>query len=111
MKGKWWGRKRVTGAGTVELPDDGVEGALQVRHGDALVDDQPLDLVEHGGVGGVHLVLAVHPAGGDHADGDAVGLHGPDLHGGGLGAEQDGGVLRQVEGVGSTPGRGGRRGC
>ena len=103
-EGEVVGAEAGDGAGTVELADDGVEGALQVRHGDALVDDQALDLVEHGGVGGVHLVLAVDPAGGDHADGDAVGLHGPDLHGGGLGAEEDGGVLRQVEGVAPLPG-------
>ena len=46
-----------------------VQRALQVGHGDALVDDHALNLVEHGGVGGVHLVLAVDAAGGDDADG------------------------------------------
>ena len=59
----------------------------------SLVDDHALHLVEHGGVGGVHLVLAVHPAGGDHADGDAVLLHSPDLHGRGLGPQEDLGTV------------------
>ena len=74
----------------VQLLHDGVERTLEVRHRHALVDDHALDLMEHGGVGSVHLVLAVHPAGGDHADGYAVLLHGPDLHGRSLGPQEIG---------------------
>ena len=64
------------GALAVELLHHGVEGALQVGHGDVLVDDHTLHLMEHGGVGGVHLVLAVDPAGGDDADGQGKDHHG-----------------------------------
>ena len=89
---------------TVDLPNHSVEGALEICHGDALVHHQTFDLVEHGGVGGIHLVLAVDAAGGDHADGHAVFLHGTDLHGRGLGAQQGAGLVIQVEGVGPFPG-------
>ena len=60
--------------------------------------------MEHGGVGGVHLIFPVHPAGGDDADGQLHGLHGPDLHGAGLGAEHHPAVLVKVEGVAPVPG-------
>ena len=55
-------------------------------------------------MGGIHLVLAVDPTGRDHADGDAVGLHGADLHGRGLGAQQNGAVFGEIEGVGPLTG-------
>ena len=55
------------GIGTVDGLDDGVQCALQVRHGHALVHHQTLDLMEHGGVGRVGLVLAEHAAGSQHA--------------------------------------------
>ena len=45
-----------------------VEGALEVRHRQVPVDRQPLDLMEHRGVGGVQLVGPVHPAGADDVD-------------------------------------------
>ena len=66
--------------------------------------------MEHGGVGGIHLVLAVHTAGGDHADGDAVLLHSPDLHGRGLGPQEDLGILGEVKGVRPVAGGVGLRG-
>ena len=93
------GAEAGLGALAVELLHHGVEGALQIGHGDALVDDHALHLVEHGGVGGVHLVLAVDPAGGDDADGQRHGVHGPHLHGGGLAAEHHPAVLVKIEGV------------
>ena len=55
-------------------------------------------------MGGVHLVLTVDAAGGDDADGQGHGVHGPDLHGGGLGAEHHPAVLIKVEGVGPVTG-------
>ena len=45
-----------------------VERALEVGHGQALVDGEALDLVEDRGVGGVQLVGAEHPAGADDVD-------------------------------------------
>ena len=92
------------GALSEQLLGQQVQGALQVGHGDVLVDDHPLHLVEHGGVGGVHLVLAVDPTGGDDADGQGHGVHGPHLHGGGLGAEHHPAVLIEVEGIAPVPG-------
>ena len=53
---------------------------------------------------GVGLVLPVHAAGGDDTDGGLLALHDPDLHGGGLGAQEQRGVLSQVEGVRPLPG-------
>ena len=110
VKGKWWGRKRVTGALAVQLLHDGVQGALQVGHGHALVDDHALDLVEHGGVGGVHLVLAVHPAGGDDADGQLACVSmARTCMGAGLGAQQHPAVLGRSRRCPTSPGRGGPR--
>jgi hypothetical protein len=98
VKGKWWGRKRVT-VFAVYLLHHQVQGGLQVAHGDALVDDHALDLMEHGGVGGVHLVLAVDAAGREHADGQGAGLHGAYLHGEVWVRRQDAAVLGEIEGV------------
>ena len=83
----------------VDLLHHQVQRRLEVGHGDALVDDHALDLVEHGRVRGVHLVLAVDAAGGDHADGQVLRLHGVDLHGRGLGAKENAAVVGEVEGV------------
>ena len=60
--------------------------------------------MEHGTVGGVYLVLPVNAAGGNDADGRLAVFHHADLHGRGLGAEQDGIVLGGVEGVLTIPG-------
>ncbi len=46
----------------------------------------------------------------DHADGHAVRLHGADLHGRGLGAQQDGAVLGESRTCPSSHGRGGPSG-
>ena len=86
----------------VDLLHNGDQSALQVTHGDVLVHHQTLDLVEHGGVGGVGLVLAEHTAGSQHAQGGLVLLHVADLHGAGLGAQQNGIVVGEVEGVGAV---------
>ena len=53
----------------VQALDDRFQAALEVAHGDALINDQALDLMEDGGVGGIHGIAAVHTAGGDDADG------------------------------------------
>src|SRR5829696_4632049 len=66
---------------------EGQQGALHVGHGDAAVDGQDLDLVEHWHVGGVGGVGPVAAAGDDDVDRRRAGLHGSDLHGRGLGAQ------------------------
>ena len=60
--------------------------------------------MEHGGVGRVGLVLAEHAAGSQHAQRGLVLLHIADLHGAGLGAEQDAVVIGEVEGIGAVAG-------
>ena len=60
--------------------------------------------MEHGAVGGVHLILAVDTARRDDADGQRPGLHGVDLHGRGLGAQEDLAVRGEIEGVRPLPG-------
>ena len=92
-EGEVVGAEPGLGVLAVEALDDFVQGALQIGHGNALVHHHALDLVEHGGVSGVCLVLPVDPAGGDDADGRLAALHGADLHGRGLGAEEDGVIL------------------
>ena len=66
-----------------------VERALEVGHGDALVDHEALDLVEHRRVRGVVLVGAEHPARADDVDGWLAGQHRARLDGRGLGAQHD----------------------
>src|SRR5215475_5643997 len=53
----------------------------------ALVDDEPLDLVEHGGMGLI-AVAAVGAAGDDDSDGRLLRQHRPDLHRRGMRAQQ-----------------------
>lgn len=62
---------------------------FQVGHRDVLPDRQPLDLVEHGRVGLVH-VHAVDAAGADDAQGRAHRFHRADLDGRGMGAQDMG---------------------
>ncbi|MPM69338.1 hypothetical protein SDC9_116283 [bioreactor metagenome] len=93
------GAETGLGAAAVERFHHGVEGALQVGHGDSFVHHEPFHLMEHGGVGGVHLVLAVDPAGGDDADGKGLGFHHVDLDRGGLGAQKNLGVIGEIEGI------------
>jgi hypothetical protein len=70
-----------------EALQEGLQRPLQVTHVDGAVDHQPLDLVEDRGVGLV-AVFPIDPAGRDQADGGRLGLHGPHLHGRGVGAQQ-----------------------
>ena len=66
-------------------------------HGDALVDDEPLDLVEHGEVGRVGRLAAEDPPGDDDPDGRFPLLHDPDLDGRGVRPEEQ--VVLDVERV------------
>ena len=56
-------------------------------------------------MGGIRLVLPEHPAGSQDADGRLGVLHDPDLHGAGLGPQQNGVVIGKVEGIAAVPGR------
>ena len=80
--------------GAEELAREVSHGALQVGQGDALVDDEALDLVEHGRVRGVR-VAAVHLAGAQHVDGRPLRLHDAHLHRRGVGAQQHAAVRVQ----------------
>ena len=68
--------------------DEVVERTLKIAKGNALVDDQTLDLVELRQVAGVGRVGTVDGARADHVDGRLLRLHGVDLHARGLGAQQ-----------------------
>ena len=87
----------------------------QVGEGDAPVDHQALDLVEHGEVAGVGGVAPVAAPGHDGVDRQRAVEHGllhqVDLHRRGVGAQQRRLGLAQVEveGVPHAPGRMGRR--
>ena len=74
--------------GSEHLLAEIVERALQVTKGDALIDDQALDLVKLRQMRGVGNVAAVHLARGDHVDGRFLLLHGMHLHAGGLRAQK-----------------------
>ena len=73
-----------------------VERALKVAKGDALVDDQALDLVELRQVAGVGRVGTVDGARADHVDGRLLRLHGVNLHARGLGAQEHIGLAMGV---------------
>ena len=81
-----------------------LQGALQVAHGNPLVHHQAFNLVEHGRMGGVRLVLPVYPAGRHDADGRLHPLHDPHLHGAGLGPQQQLVPAVKVEGIAPVPG-------
>ena len=57
-----------------------LDGAEEVGEGDAAVDGERLDLVEHRRVPGVERLVAVGAAGRDHEDRRLHRLHGADLH-------------------------------
>ena len=76
--------------------DKVVERALQIAEGDALVDDQALDLVELRQVAGIGRVGTVDGARADHVDGRLLRLHGVNLHARGLGAQQHVGLAMGV---------------
>ena len=73
-----------------------VERALKIAKGDALVDDQALDLVELRQVAGVGRVGTVDGARADHVDGRLLRLHGVDLYARGLGAQEHVGLAMGV---------------
>ena len=60
--------------------DENLQGAFEIRHGNAFVYNQALNLMEEGGVGGIHGIGTIDPAGSDDPDGRPLFLHDPDLH-------------------------------
>ena len=68
VNGKKCGRKRVVRSGPNIALHEVVERALEVAEGDALVDDESLDLRELGQVARVGDVAAVDLAGREHVD-------------------------------------------
>lgn len=68
-KGEEGGTEFNLGVGAVYFPCKLLESALKVAHCNALVYHKALDLMENGGMGGVHIVGAVNSAGADHTDG------------------------------------------
>ena len=97
--------------GAKERAEGVLQGALEVLHPDAVAHQHAFDLMEHGAVGGIDLILAVHPARGQEADPAALGeggrhpQEGPDLHGAGVRSQQELRVGSEVEGVGAGLGR------
>ena len=71
--------------------------ALEVRHGDALVDREALDLMKDGRVRGVELVGAEDTPGRDDVDGQVALEHGAELNGGRLRPHDDATVLAAHE--------------
>ncbi len=65
-----------------------IQGALQMRQRDALVNHQALDLMEHRYVGGVELVGAIDLARAHDVDGQLTFQHGAGLHRRGLRPQQ-----------------------
>ena len=81
---------------------EGGEDPFEVGKGHALIHQQTLHLVKHGGVGDVR-VPAVDLARGDDAHRGLALFHGADLHGGGVSPEEH--LVGEVKGVLHVPGR------
>ena len=106
----WLGEGEVVGTEahdgflTINGFHDFHQRTLQVAHGDALRHHQTFDLVEHGGVGGIRLILAEHAAGRQHTQGRLVGFHEADLHGACLRPQQHLIVVVKIEGIAAVTG-------
>ena len=80
VNGKYDGRRRDVKLGAEERLGERLDRARQVGERDVAVDDEPLDLVEHGHVRGVGRVATEHAAGGDDVDRRRLVEHRADLH-------------------------------
>ena len=78
--------------GTEEGAQEVFQRPFQVAYGNVRVHIQAFQLVEGGKVRGVNLVTAVGGAGGNHAHGGRLLLHGAYLHGGGVRTQQLAGI-------------------
>ena len=117
--GRWFREREVGGAqagvdfGAEEGVHELVDGASQVTHGDALVDDKAFELVERRQVGGIGGVGAEGAAGSDDVDRRLLVLHSADLHRRGVRPQHDLFGFTQVheDGVEAAPSRDAIRGC
>ena len=91
VNGKKCGRTRMSRSAPKIAARSASSGALEVGQGDALVDDEALDLVEHRRVGRVG-VAPVDLAEADDVDRRRLLLHHAHLHRRGVGAQQDAAV-------------------
>src|SRR5262244_1076295 len=96
-EGEERGAEAHAGARPEHLAGEVVEGALEISHGDVAIHGEAFDLVEHGRVRRVRDVVPENLARADDAHGRTLRLHGPNLHGRGVGAQH--GVGGHVEGV------------
>ena len=85
-----------------DVAAEGGQGPLQVREVRALVDHQPLDLLEHRGMGEIGIA-SIHAADGDDPQRRRLYRHDADLHVRRVGAEQE--PVVEVERVVHGPGR------
>ena len=96
VNGKYDGRSRILSGRSKKPFDELVQHRLHVGEAHALVDDQPLELVEHRRVRHVG-VAAIDAARRNHAQRRLVAHHGADLHGRRVRAQQP--PVREVERV------------
>src|SRR5215470_300594 len=96
-EGEERGAEAHAGARPEHLAGEVVEGALEIGHGDVAIHGEAFDLVKHGRMRGVRDVVPEDLARADDAHGRTLRLHGPDLHGRGVGAQHH--VGGHVEGV------------
>ena len=77
---------------------EGLERSLEVAHGDVLVNDKSLELMEHRRMGRIDRVGTINSSGGNYADRRlSRALHCMHLNRRGLRTEQD--VVGNIEGV------------
>ena len=111
VNGKKCGRIRVRAVRAELGARERVQRSAQMRHGQAAVHRQALDLVEHRRVGGVEFVGAEGAADRDDVDRQLALEQGAHLHRRGVGAQQLPGTLRRdIEGVLFAARRDGRAG-
>ena len=103
VKGKKLGRKRVSVLGPKKPVMEQLQSAFQVPKVDSLVDDQSFDLVEHGGVRCVQIVMAKDASRADDPDRRLPSLHRSHLDRGRVRSEDD--LIGDIEGVGWIPRR------
>src|SRR5947209_2339931 len=93
--GAWLGEREVAAAEThaaslaKEFASSSLQTALEVGHGAILVNQQPFDLVEHGLVRGVYRLMAIDFTRDDDTHRWPHLLHGANLHGRSLRAQQN----------------------
>src|SRR5690242_1691620 len=83
-----WAKARFY-ARSEELLHEIFDGASEIAEGDVRVHSEAFDLMEHEGMRGVGIIAAVDLAWDDDAHGRLLLLHGANLHGRGVGAQEE----------------------